>query len=296
MAKYIDSNEQRRKNRLKNTKSSIGSTTTSHSGWQKSMIEKRRKEQLRQKRRDAKKKQLGTGIQVENKVSKSDAVSKCGLKLKVIDDTVSVGGRVQEEKKTRLPPQIEASQKIQSNLRLNQPKQVPKKQADNKDRASKNVGLPRLGDRLTVNNRKSVGPNQRRQGAVHNNQRFPADEGKENSDNSANNRTNDSAPNNVLKKPTEVNKDTGHAAVLKRQTGAKKYFTGLHSIESLRAEHADAIKMLEELDKKENNRRKSLDSDNSSYTSEDDAFPSKKIFDESYRENSTLDEDFVRDW
>ena len=293
MTKYIDSNEQRRKNRLKNTKSSIGSTMTSHSGWQKSQIEKRRKEQLRQKRRDAKKKQLGTGIEVENKVSKSDAVSKCGLKLKVIDDTDPAGGRVQEEKKTRLPPQIEASQKIQSNLRLNQPKQVPKKQTDFKDRSIKNVGLPRLGDTSTANNSKSVGPNQRRQGAAHNNQRFPADEGKENSDNSANNKTDDSAPNG-LKKPTEVIKDTGHAAVPKRQTGAKKYFTGLHSIESLRAEHADAIKMLEDLDKKENNRRKSLDSDNSSYTSEDDAFPRQKIFDESYRENNTLDEDLLR--
>ena len=94
MTNYIDYNESRRLNRLKNTRSYIGSNT-SHNGWQRQQIEKRRKEQLRQRKKGAKKKPLGDGIQVDTKISKSDAFSKCGLKLKFQQQAVQIISRLE---------------------------------------------------------------------------------------------------------------------------------------------------------------------------------------------------------
>ena len=82
MAKFIDANETKRLNRLKSIKSTK-SSFCSHNGWQQQQIEKRRKEQLRQRKKGRKKKPLGEGIEVDTKINKSDAISKCGLKLKV---------------------------------------------------------------------------------------------------------------------------------------------------------------------------------------------------------------------
>jgi len=264
MGKFIDYNERKRLNRLKGIKSSIGSNT-SHSGWQKHQLEKRRKEQLRQRKKAAKKKPLGDGIKVDTKVTKSDAISKCGLKLK-INHECSAANNVQKKTKALAPPK-EASQEKKSSLLIHRRKRCPKKQANNPSKAESN--LPLLEDRSNISDGKKLKQKfiqkqcERKCGS---NQRYQVDDGKEYSD---------STPN-----------DTGHA-VLKKGAAAnsKKYFM---DIDSLRREHADAIKMLEELDKCEGNKRRSLDSDtsiNSSYSCSPRTLCG----------HNTLDDEFVRD-
>ena len=106
MSKYIDSNETRRLSRLKSVKSSIGSKM-SHSGWLKRQIEKRRLEKLRQQKEEAKRKPLGNGIQVDTKISKSDAVSKCGLKLKVTQEQGEMSSTALRRRTTQEKPAME---------------------------------------------------------------------------------------------------------------------------------------------------------------------------------------------
>ncbi|KAL7486510.1 hypothetical protein ACHAW6_012123, partial [Cyclotella cf. meneghiniana] len=85
MTKFVDSTEARRLSRLKNTKSSIGTKMT-HSGWQKNQIEKRRKEQLRQRKEKANQKPIGEGIRVDTSIQPCD-YTKTGLKLKLDQPT-----------------------------------------------------------------------------------------------------------------------------------------------------------------------------------------------------------------
>ena len=107
MAKYVDASEAMRLKRLKNIKSSLGNKM-SHNDWQKEQIEKRRKDQLRQRREEAKRKPLGDGIRVDTKISKSDAISKCGLRLKA-----AFISKTQERKpKEMVPPQQKESRKV----------------------------------------------------------------------------------------------------------------------------------------------------------------------------------------
>ncbi|KAL7541846.1 hypothetical protein ACHAXR_011292 [Thalassiosira sp. AJA248-18] len=280
MSKYIDSNEARRLNRLKTIKSSIGSKVA-HNGWQKQQIEKRRKEQIRQRKKDAKKKQTGDGIQVDTKISKSDAVSKCGLKLKVIAaDPAS--GKIRQKK--------EASQNTQRPRLLD-----PKKQTDtNRSKANAVQGyhVSSLGDRSNV---AGINSDIKRGTQKYDSKqkKLPVDEGKENSDNSAN-----KEPLNSKDSGLDVPKEDTRR-VPKRQDITKKHFH--MDIDSLRREHADAIKMLEELDKSEGNRRRSLDSDNSDNSSYYDRSASpegiynQSAFDDNHRDNNTLDDEFVRD-
>jgi hypothetical protein len=56
---------------------------------------------------------------------------------------------------------------------------------------------------------------------------------------------------------------------LKKSEGQKKHFELLTDINSLKREHADAIKMLQEMDREEN-RRRSLDSESTSYSCDSD--------------------------
>ena len=101
MTKYIDLKETKRLERLKTVKSSIGiSSLTSHSGWQKSQIEKRRRDQVRQRKMKTAGKPLGDGIKVDMQVKREDAQTKCGLKLKM-----STGKTVDKEKKNCPPCQ-----------------------------------------------------------------------------------------------------------------------------------------------------------------------------------------------
>lgn len=187
---------------------------------------------------------------------------------------------------------MEAPEKAKSGLHLNQRRYGTKKPADIISNP-KESNLPLLEDRSNVSdsyrhnnaamNRVSI---QKQIGAQKygSHQKSRVDEGKENSDNSTN------------KEQLDLNTDAGHDAISKKAgTGNKKYYM---DIDSLRQEHADAIKMLEELDKCEVNRRRSLDSDNSadsSYASvEDTRFVGGIQRNQlAYRENNTLDDEFV---
>ena len=279
MEKYIDSNEARRLSRLNNIKSSIGSKMQ-HNGYLKIQTERRRKEQLRARKMEAKnRKHIGNGIHVDTSISKADAVSKCGLKLKVTQENTArqVSSRVHQEKK-----KVEA--KKPSTRRRFVPK---KKQAVH---VEEEASLPLLKDRLKVSdvgnnnstNIRSKQPKQlapiqskpiQRKSLIH--QRRRVEDGKENSDNSNSSSNNQELPRN---KPDLSAVHKGAST-----TSPKKYFM---DIDSLRREHADAIKMLEALDKNEGQRRRrSLDSSAESNAS----FASYNSV------NNTLDDEFVQD-
>ena len=66
---------------------------------ERQQIEKRRKEQLRQRKKGAKKKPLGDGIQVDTKISKSDAFSKCGLKPKTVQQQADTAANSKTRKR-----------------------------------------------------------------------------------------------------------------------------------------------------------------------------------------------------
>ena len=302
MAKYIDSNESRRLSRLKTIKSSLLSKT-SHSGWQKQQIEKRRKEQLRQ-RKLAKKKPLGNGVQVDMSVSKADAVSKCGLKLKVTT-----------ENNTKQKPQIKpkalvkpSSQKESTNkpvsFPLNRRRYAPKKKQDGKNVNS--AKLPLLKDKVSdIGNKKTNKqlPKQPKQLATvsrdpiksskpNNSQNLygPSQrrvaEDKENSDNSSSNKDPHPKKNQQMIAPKKSVTTT---------SPKKEYFMDIHS---LRREHADALKMLEELDLKESKQRRSLESADKPSSADDDNnyVPLGIRRNHSYDSiNNTLDDEFVKD-
>ena len=283
MQKYIDSNEARRLSRLNNIKSSIGSKMQ-HNGYLKIQTERRRKEQLRARKMEAKnRKHIGNGIHVDTSISKADAVSKCGLKLKVTQESTArtarqVSSRVHQEKK-----KVEVKQPSIRRRFVPKKKQVV--------HVEEEASLPLLKDRLKVsdvgnNNSTNIRSKQPKQLApiqskprnslIH--QRRRVEDGKENSDNSNSSSNNQELPRNkpdlaAVPPKKEVSSTTSQ----------KKYFM---DIDSLRREHADAIKMLEELDKNEGQRRRrSLDSSAESNAS----FASYNSV------NNTLDDEFVQD-
>ena len=270
MAKYVDANEAMRLKRLKNIKSSLGKKM-SHNDWQKEQMEKRRKEQLRQRREENKRKPLGDGIRVDTKISKSDAISKCGLRLKA-----AFISKTQERKsKEMVPPQQKKSHNVlteqdeekeegrrrrfQSNNRRYSCD--PIKRADN----ANNPGIiPRMSSFPNLGTLKKADPFQKKQQKKDSSTtRSQMDEDKENSGDS-----------NSMSKDCATAADDVAVFPTKNKTVAPKYFM---DIDSLKREHADAMKMLEELEVSEgNDRRHSLlsDSENNSskgtYPGDDD--------------------------
>ena len=249
MLKFIDVKETRRLSRLKNVKSSIGSTI-SHNGWLKKQIEKRRIEKLRQRKEEAKKKPIGDGIQVDTKIRKSDAVSKCGLKLKVTN--------TQEESSRnsyrRMTNQVEKS--------MNTPALMDEKetQALNLSAAS----LQRRDQTSILRKNSTNQPTNRTSATKLNNsircesERRPCrvNKGKENNQ-------------NPYKNKSQHKDAVEHMGTTKKRSTTSKHF--YMNIDSLRREHADAIKMLEELDINEGNKRRSLVSSNDHSTDSIDA-------------------------
>ena len=242
MLKFIDVKETRRLSRLKNVKSSIGSTI-SHNGWLKKQIEKRRIEKLRQRKDEAKKKPIGDGIQVDTKISKSDAVSKCGLKLKMTN--------TQEESSRnsyrRMTNQVEKS--------TNVPALMEKEtQALNLSAAS----LQRRDQTSILRKHSTNQPTDRTSSTKLNgsigcgSERRPCrvNKGKENNH----------YRENPYKNKSHHEDAVEHMGTTKKRSTASKHF--YMDIVSLRREHADAIKMLEELDINEGNKRRSLVSSN----------------------------------
>ena len=215
---------------------------------------------------------LGNGIQVDTSISKADAISKCGLKLKVTQENTArqVSRRVHQEKK-----KVEVKQPSMRRRLVPKKKQVVHVEED--------ASLPLLNNSTNVRTKQpKLAPIQRkpiqRNSLIH--QRRRVEDGKENSDNSNSSHNNQelSGPGN---KPdlAAVPPKKGVAST----TSQKKYFM---DIDSLRREHADAIKMLEELDKNEvQRRRRSLDSPAESGSS----------FGSYNSVNNTLDDEFVKD-
>lgn len=215
MSKYIDSNETRRLSRLKNVKSSIGSKI-SHNGWLKKQIEKRRIENLRQRKEEAKRKPIGDGIQVDTKVSKSDAVSKCGLKLKV---TMKQGQIIRDSSRRKTTYRKSTVDKPST---LDEAPQ--RKQLDWTSATRPKKYVPRRANNDKENN------------------------------------------HHATTEESNCNITADHEGRMKKGSSntSKKYFM---DIDSLRREHANAIKMLEELDINEGNKRRSLISGNDHSTS-----------------------------
>ena len=284
MAKYVDASEAMRLKRLKNIKSSLGNKM-SHNDWQKEQIEKRRKDQLRQRREEAKRKPLGDGIRVDTKISKSDAISKCGLRLKA-----AFISKTQERKpKEMVPPQQKKSRTVlaeqdeeneegrrrrfQSNNRRYSCD--PIKRADN----ANNPGIiPRISSFPNLGTLKEAAPIPKKQQKKDSSTtRSQMDEDKENSGDS-----------NSMSKDCATAADDVAVFPTKTKTVAPKYFM---DIDSLKREHADAMKMLEELEASEgNDRRHSLLSDSENNSSKG-TYPDNDDIDGC--ENYDLDDDLV---
>ena len=266
MSKYIDSNEARRLARLKQVRSSIGGTMTQHSGWQRQQIEKRRKEQLKQRKLQAKKKPIGEGIQIDTSIPVDYTTT--GLKLKL--DNLQSAGQVKVVGKP-----AKSNQQIKSVVLPINPVRRTKQQhsssattATNAQSVKKAVGFKDKLNALSLSSTtNSNHPAKRRSfipkltaGQTHvSKSRFQSDEGKENGDD----------------QPSV--QSTFRTSYLK-QPGPKKHFQLATDITSLKREHADALQMLQDLDKEENRRRSlgsansSAHSFNSSETSECDIF------------------------
>lgn len=213
MAKYIDASETKRLSRLRNVKSSISlSNMTSHSGWQKDQIEKRRRDQVRRRKKEAKIAPLGDGIKVDTQVKREDALTACGLKLKMSTEMTT-------EKKSQPKPKPFVSRGFPQN-------KIP---SNNRVGFNKNkTEPPPAPDRESPEVARQAKPKQQQQQQQQNNS-FRSS-GKENT---------------MVSQKKFTKKDT-----------SKHYYS--MDIGSLRREHAEAISMLEELNKREEQRRRSL--------------------------------------
>lgn len=240
MSKYIDSNETRRLSRLKNVKSSIGNKI-SHNGWLKRQIEKRRMESLRQRKEEAKRKPLGDGIQVDTKVSRSDAVSKCGLKLKGTKEKEEISFTHPSRRTTAVENR---AAKLSSII-------VESPHLKLLDKPSESLLIP-AKKKFTNFSSTSRPPNANDPPIVKRFQTTIKQTGRPS-------RNKDKENNCLQAKSTTINESTSKYSVKhegekkKGSTKSKKYF---RDIDSLKREHANAIRMLEELDINEGKKRR----------------------------------------
>lgn len=235
------------------------------SGWQKAQIEKRRKEQIKQRKQHAKKKPLGDGINVESAIPVD--FTKTGLKLKL--DTIPTKQQQRQHRQEEKPVNERLWRANNMHLPINPVRRV-KKAGDAVGAASVSEKLMRqsnvLSDTTEVNHKLralSLSQRQVKPSANHTNDkrkslipkftgggnaaRFSSDEGKEN-DNSFHHSENKATRTSHLKKP-----------------GPRKHFQLATDINSLKREHEQALEMLQDLDKIEN-RRRSLGSASSYYS------------------------------
>ena len=216
MAKYIDSRETKRLSRLRNVKSSL-SSMTSHSGWQKDQIEKRRRDQVRQRKKESQMAPLGDGIKVDTQAKREDAHTKCGLKLKMSAEKTTTETSQPVPKPKPKPSVVRGF--LPNNIpRLHKNKTEPPSAPDRE-----------CQDAVRLAKNKSKRQQQNRGSWQKQNSGFCSG-GKENT--------------MVTQKPCTKRKDT------------QKHYS--MDISSLRREHAEAISMLEELNKQEEQRRRSL--------------------------------------
>ena len=254
MAKYIDTDEARRLSRLKRIKSSI-SSKIKHNDWQANRIEKRRRERLRQQKEEAKRKPLGDGIHVDTKVSKVDAMTKCGLKLKlkyVTNKQVSEGvvnkegGELEEDevKKTMIEPAILQSASVRRDTFGPITRVVTKASTHPAIRYPMNKQGASTKCPVRIKKEKKAAPPPRMN-----------DDGKENTPDSINSHKDCSAATTIDKKgvvsqTTKTKNVASHD--IHTSIKPKSYFM---DINSLKREHEDALKILAELGMSEDKSR-----------------------------------------
>ena len=280
MSKYIDSNEARRIARLKKVKSSIGSSMTQHSGWQKAQIEKRRKEQLKQRKQQAKKKPIGDGIKVETSIPIDYTTT--GLKLRHQIDNLADNQSAKQYMK-----QVSVSNQVPLPIDPVRRRKDVRREKDNHKAKSAQVQVKnnlQVKDRLktlslssndnqntNLSSGTTKGTNKRRSFIPRYTGRNPSSTTSQSEENKEN--------GDLLF--DRQSKCTSRATNLKKP-GTKKHFQLATDLNALKREHADALKMLQELDKEEN-RRRSLGSASSAYSFDSDESSEHDIFERANR-------------
>ena len=274
MSKYIDSNEVRRLARLKQVRSSIGGSMTQHSGWQREQIEKRRKQQLKQRKLQAKKKPIGDGIQVDTSIPIDYTTT--GLKLKLENlQSVDKAGQVAVGK----PAKSNHNSVV---LPINPVRRIKQQHSSSATAAtnSKSVGVSDKLNALSLSSstnsnhpakRHSLIPKLTAGSTRVSKSKFKSDEGKENENGDV----------TSFDQPS-VQSTSSRTSYLKKP-GPKKHFQLATDITSLKREHADALQMLQELDEEENRRRSLGSADSSAHSFNSDETSECDIFDKANR-------------
>jgi len=253
MCKYIDYEETKRLSRLRNVRGSI-SLLQQHNSWQALQLQKRRSEQIRQRKKDenAKKKdEEKKGFQVDTGSTATPyEFTKCGLKLNLSSQANRRGADVVKEEMSQpeSSKQPLMSRFARDSIELNRRKNAPseKKIASLKDGGTneKNKQAKKDVKPIVVRNKNSNEPIS--DGETNNAGRSNSSrsEGKENDEANQN-----QTCGNAVEQPLIEGK-----LLLKRKKTRKKS-TALYfmDFESLKREHADAILMLKQLD--EENKR-----------------------------------------
>ena len=268
MCKYIDYEEQKRLSRLKNIR---GSVNMHHNSWQANQLEKRRKEQIRQRKREAKRRAEKKGFRVDTGCAVSPfEFTKCGLKLRLEKSSFTTASGP-EKRRTEAKRDANTVKPVESkqlqlvskyaidSIELNRRKPAPAGMNMTKRKDGIKLIKPKQSCGTTKADTNNIKPHatQKQQKDScktanltrdNNNRSCSSSEGKENGDNP--NRSNESDSENAL----ACNRTLTKGKLLQKKKPIKKstksYFM---DFESLKREHADAIEMLKQLD--EENKR-----------------------------------------
>jgi len=296
MCKYIDYEEQKRLSRLKNIRGSVNQSMQ-HNSWQASQLEKRRREQIRQRKREAKKRAEKKEFQVDTGCAATPyAFTKCGLKLRLDKSKAPEKSRTETKREAHTDKPVSkqlplVSQYAIDSIELNRRKPAPaqrnvtKRKEDIKLNKHSGGGIevdPDAG-RATNSKKKDIksnavtqklakedsnkSSNLVRDNTRSSNSNSSSSEGKENGDNP--NRSKESKNENAEAKQTLTK---GKLFLQKKQPMKKSTDSYFMDFESLKREHADAIEMLKQLDE-ENKRlfvRKDLDAEWTKEEEDDD--------------------------
>jgi hypothetical protein len=267
MVKYIDYEEQKRLSRLRNVRGSINQSMQ-HNSWQASQLEKRRKEQIRQR----KKKMDAQKRAAEKKVFQVDTgcaatpyeFTKCGLKLRLekSSSTASAPVKNREVKREADKPATKPlmSQYAKDSIELNRRKHalaqknnLSKRKEEikaNKQSSGTSVKKEDTDTKknvVTTQNKdstnKSVNLVRDNSGSSNNSNSSSGSEGKENGGNQ----------NQEQEKIAKQTLAEGKLLLQRKKTKKKSTDAYFMDFESLKREHAHAIEMLKQLD--EENKR-----------------------------------------
>ena len=275
MCKYIDYEEQKRLSRLRNIRGSINQSMQ-HNSWQASQLEKRRKEQIRQRKREAKRRTEKKGFQVDTGCAATPyEFTKCGLKLRLAEKTSSsvpvkrgVKGKKETDRdKAATTKSLQlVSQYAIDRIELNRRKPVPAEKNVTKRKDDVNLKMHSSVHDVKMKKDSIIKPKVNRKEVKtkdSNPETFPQDfsrsssssnsdsssEGKENGDNPNQGQPEDNKNSNI-----ETRQQTrGKPVMLSKKTKKKSIDSYFMDFDSLKREHADAIEMLKQLD--EENKR-----------------------------------------